>query len=261
MTISTFSGEGVAVSPALALTCRTVPAEAALMRVRSSAASAAERSARAAVSATSGRVGAGSPSAASALRRLARACSSRSLDLLTASRAFSTSALLAVAARLVGAIELVPVLHELPLGIGHRILGGSAILSKLARGALGVVALALAHRRLRERGIGATYELLVVEARQEIAGGNLVVEGNQHLRDAARQLRADPHLAADRLHAASGRCRPAALGRRFRLGRAVGLDAVAGGLDAVDRRLGAERLRHVVADAEREYRRDDQHVE
>ena len=56
------------------------------------------------------------------------------------------------------------------------------------------------------------HEVLVVEAHQEIAGDDLVVEANQHLGDAARHLRADPHLAADRLHAARGRGRPAALG-------------------------------------------------
>ena len=44
-------------------------------------------------------------------------------------------------------------LHELALGVGHAVLGGSAILGRLARGNLGVVALALAHGDLGERGI------------------------------------------------------------------------------------------------------------
>ena len=104
------------------------------MRVRSSAASASDRSARAAASAASGRVGAGRLSAASALRRLARAWSSRSLALLTASRALSSVGSLAVPARraLSSAIDLLAGLHQLALGVGDAVLGRAAVLGRLA---------------------------------------------------------------------------------------------------------------------------------
>ena len=179
MTTSTFSGEGVAVSPALALTCRTVPGEAALMRVRSSAASAC------------GEIGAGSGQRHLGTGRRGQPVDGERLAQIGARLIEPLLGLvdgiarlldvgfraLAAAARLVGAVELVAVLHELPLGVGHLVLGGSAILRRLAGGRLGVVALALAHGRLGKRGIDAADELLVVEAHQEIAGGNLVVEG------------------------------------------------------------------------------------
>jgi hypothetical protein len=80
--------------------------------------------------------------------------------------------------------------------------------------------------------------VLVVEAHQRIAGDHLIVEGNEHLGDAARYLRAHPHLA-DRLNARSGRGCPAALACHLRLGRAFRPDGVDRGLGALHRRLGA----------------------
>ena len=95
-------------------------------------------------------------------------------------------------------------------------------------------------------------QLLVVEAHQQIAGDDLVVERDQHLGDAARRLRADAHLAAGRLDAARAPRPPTPLlarapsAWRTRRPWPVGI-----GLDGLGR-LGAEGLRHVVADAERQ---------
>ena len=76
-------------------------------------------------------------------------------------------------------------------------------------------------------------EFLVVEAHQEIAGDDLVVERNQHLGDPARHLRAIAHLAADRLDAARRRGCPAALGAgAFGLAERVDLTPSAVGLGA-----------------------------
>ena len=85
------------------------------------------------------------------LRRVARVCSSRSLARFTASRALSRSASLAEPVRraLRQAIGLLAGLHQLALGIGDAVLGGPAFLG-LAR-YLGIVAIALADRRLGER--------------------------------------------------------------------------------------------------------------
>ena len=172
MTTSTFSGDGAAVSPTLALTCSTVPGEAALMRVRSSA--------------------------ASATRELRARGGQRDLQPGRRRQPIGGERLAQRGARLIelllglvhGIARLVDVGIAAPGRCGAPCSArssssrlctscrsalatpSSAVLRSCAGlpAALGVVALALAHRRLGERGIDAADQLLVVEAHQQIAG-------------------------------------------------------------------------------------------
>ena len=89
----------------------------------------------------------------------------------------------------------------------------SAVLRSCAALADGlVVAIALADRDLGARRMHARDQILVGEPHHEVAGRDLVVDADQHLGDAARRLRGDADLAAQRLDAAGRRRRPCRLG-------------------------------------------------
>ncbi len=234
---------------------------AALTRVRSSAASTTDSSARAATSAASGRDGAGRLSTASALRRLTRAWSRRSLALLTASRALSRAGSSAGAAtsRFEQSIDLLAGLHQLTLGAGDAILGRAAVLGRLARSPPYCRARACASAASATAEFTRPISSSSSSRTRRSPAATLSLSDTNTSAMRPGTCATDAHLAARPTRRGPGPMRPTTTSARAfgfvaaRRRRRVGLGRLG--------RLGREGLRHVVADAQRQDRGDDQHVE
>ena len=239
-TTSDVLGRGRAVSPTLALTCSTVPADGG-PDARALQCRFGQRQLGACRG--QGRFRPGRRRQAVGGKRLAQA-GARLIEpllapCLTASRALSTSASLPVPSR--RALQL---RDRVPRGPApadarrwRRCPRPFCGPGRLARRPRYCRARACGRRPRPRRHCTRADQLLVVEPHQQIAGRDLVVERHQHLGDAARHLRADADLAAGRLDAAGRRGGPCRLGgARLRLGRCASALAASSAL-AVSARL------------------------